>query len=144
MSELVTARLVLETISTMIPCEIHEAKEYYRIGDLAREFEVSLRTLRFYEDRGLLHPKRSGSTHLYTRKDRKRLKIILLIKSLGFSLVDIEEMLKLYDSDQNNDGPDTILGKFSQQLKVLESQKADIERAISDIEDATRRIQEIN
>ncbi|MEM9331854.1 MAG: MerR family DNA-binding transcriptional regulator [Pseudomonadota bacterium] len=142
MAESVSARVVLEKLSTMIPCETHESKEYYRIGDLAREFDVSLRTLRFYEDRGLLHPKRSGSTRLYSRKDRKRLKIILLIKSLGFSLVDIEEMLKLYDEDQTHEGLNTILGKFAQQLKVLQTQKADIEKAIVDIEDATKRIKD--
>ncbi|MEM7214937.1 MAG: MerR family DNA-binding transcriptional regulator [Pseudomonadota bacterium] len=139
-----TAKHVLEELSVMIPCESHGTREHFRIGDLAREFDVSLRTLRFYEDRGLLHPQRSGSTRLYSRSDRKRLKIILLIKSLGFSLVDIEEMLRLYDGDETNDGPDTILGKFAEQLKALQTQKSEIEKAISDIVNATKRIEEMS
>ena len=143
MAELATAKLVLEKLSRTIPCEDPGDKEYYRIGDLARSFNVSLRTLRFYEDRGLLHPKRSGSTRLYTRTDRKRLKVILLIKSLGFSLVDIEGILKLYDNEQAEDGSQTILEKLSEQLKVLQTQKVDIERAISDVQSAKKLIEEL-
>ncbi|MGI9352014.1 MAG: MerR family transcriptional regulator [Rhizobiaceae bacterium] len=143
MAELATAKNVLEKLSGVIPCDDPEKKEYYRIGDLARSFNVSLRTLRFYEDRGLLHPKRSGSTRLYTRTDRKRLKVILLIKRLGFSLVDIEEMLLLYDNEQIEGGSKSILEKLSQQLKVLQSQKVDIERAISDVQSATTLIEEL-
>ena len=68
--------------------------ETYRIGDLAREFDITLRTLRFYEDRGLIHPKRDGSTRLYSDYDRSRLSVILLAKKVGFSLVDIQEVLR--------------------------------------------------
>ena len=128
----------------MVPSENHEVKDYYRIGDLAREFDVSLRTLRFYEDRGLLHPKRSGSTRLYSTKDRLRLRVILLIKSLGFSLVDIEEMLKLYDGNDTPDSIDTIVQKFSEQLAVLQAQKSEIEKSITDIQDATRQIRDLS
>ncbi len=143
MADSTTARDVLEKLSVMIPGEDQENKDYYRIGDLAREFDVSLRTLRFYEDRGLLHPKRAGSTRLYSHNDRQRLRIILLIKSLGFSLVDIEEMLRVYDTDTSADGLDTILGKFSEQLTALQNQKVDIERTISDIQTASSQIRDL-
>ena len=58
--------------------EVEADEGYYRIGDMAREFDVTLRTLRFYEDKGLLSPKREGSTRLYSRRDRTRLQLILL------------------------------------------------------------------
>ena len=72
-------------------------EETFRIGELAREFDVTLRTLRFYEDKGLLNPRRVGNLRLYTRGDRARLRIILLGKRVGFSLKDIREILELYD-----------------------------------------------
>ena len=69
----------------------------YRIGELSKEFDVTLRTLRFYEDKGLLSPRRIGNTRLYSRADRTRLKLILLGKRVGMSLLDVKEILDLYD-----------------------------------------------
>ena len=68
------------------------------IGDLAREFDVTPRTIRFYEDEGLLSPRREGSRRIYSKRDQVRLKLILRGKRLGFSLADVREMLELYDS----------------------------------------------
>lgn len=105
--------------------------ETYRIGDLAREFDITLRTLRFYEDRGLIQPRREGSTRLYCEEDRARLRVILLAKQVGFSLVDIQEVLSIYDrADELDDPAGEILKKFTSQLDVLKSQKAEIEMAI--------------
>ena len=143
MAEAATAKDVLEKLSRMLPSSEPEAREVYRIGDLAREFDVSLRTLRFYEDRGLIQPTRAGSTRLYSHDDRQRLKIILLIKSLGFSLIDIEKMLKLYDSDDSASGLDTILEKFSEQLQSLQDQKVDIDQRIADLQNASRQIRDM-
>ncbi|MEM7069878.1 MAG: MerR family DNA-binding transcriptional regulator [Pseudomonadota bacterium] len=143
MAEAATARDVLEKLSAMFPGDELASREFYRIGDLAREFDVSLRTLRFYEDRGLIQPKRSGSTRLYSHEDRARLKVILLIKSLGFSLVDIEKMLKLYDSDESSGGLNTILSKFSEQMESLQEQKVDIEKRILDLDSASQRIRDM-
>lgn len=110
------------------------AKTTFTIGDLAREFGTTLRTLRFYEDKGLLHPKRDGQQRLYSRRDRARLNLILRGKRVGFSLNDIREMLDLYDL---RDGQVTqmrvALAKFGSQVKTLQAQKADIEDAISDL-----------
>jgi len=111
-------------------------KEVYRIGYLANEFGVSLRTLRFYEDRGLISPERSGSTRLYSSDDRARLKVILLAKRVGFSLVDIQELLEIYDGKVSEIGDSAIRGKFEGQLKTLKAQKAEVEESIESLETA--------
>lgn len=106
----------------------------YSIGDLAKEFDVTLRTLRFYEDKGLLNPKRKGQTRLYNRRDRARLKLVLMGKKVGFSLVEIRDMLDLYDL---KDGQATqlrvALSKFQTQIDILNSQKKDIEQATEEL-----------
>jgi len=110
------------------------AKSTFTIGDLAREFDVTLRTLRFYEDKGLLAPRRLGASRLYGRRDRARLKLVLLGKRVGFSLDEIKGMLDLYDL---RDGQTTqlriSLAKFGQQIESLKRQKADIETAIREL-----------
>ncbi len=108
-----------------------EKKQVYRIGHLANEFGVSLRTLRFYEDRGLISPKRSGSTRLYSSEDRSRLQVILLAKRVGFSLVDIQELLEIYDGDEGD--LSAINSKFDDQLKLLKAQKEEIEVSIDNL-----------
>lgn len=111
-----------------------ERKEGFTIGELAREFDVTLRALRFYQDKGLLHPRRLGQTRIYSRRDRARLKLILMGKRVGFSLREIREVLDLYDL---KDGQVTQLKvaeeKFRTQLQKLEAQKADIDLAITDL-----------
>ena len=106
----------------------------FTIGELSRDFGVTLRTLRFYEDKGLLNPKRQGTTRLYDRRDRARLKLVLLGKRIGFSLVEIKEMLDLYDLRDNQKTQFRVsLEMFRNQIKVLEQQKADIEQAIVEL-----------
>jgi DNA-binding transcriptional MerR regulator len=114
-----------------------DRKSAFSIGELSREFGVTLRTIRFYEDKGLLSPRRQGMTRLYSRRDRARLKLILLGKRVGFSLVEIGDMLDLYDL---KDGQTTqlrvALGKFDQQITFLESQRAEIDQAVVDLKRA--------
>ncbi|KZM51432.1 MerR family DNA-binding transcriptional regulator [Labrenzia sp. OB1] len=109
-------------------------KTHFTIGDLAKEFDCTLRTLRFYEDRGLLNPKRDGLNRIYNRRDRARLKLVLMGKRVGFSLSEIRDMLDLYDL---RDGQVTqlrvALSKFSEQIAVLEDQRKDIEQAIEEL-----------
>ena len=76
----------------------------YTIGDLAREFDVTLRALRFYEDKGLLSPRREGLARLYSAADRVRLQLILKGKRLGFTLAEISEMVEAHE--RNDAGPD--------------------------------------
>ncbi len=108
----------------------------FRIGDLAREFGLTLRALRFYEDRKLLIPARSGSTRLYSSEHRERLKLILLAKRVGFSLTETEEILKV--NDQQNLSPDALrklIDKFKGQVVILNEQKLEIEQALKDVDE---------
>ncbi|MFN3497884.1 MAG: MerR family transcriptional regulator [Pannonibacter indicus] len=109
-------------------------KTQFTIGDLAKEFGVTLRTLRFYEDRGLLNPKRDGLNRVYTRRDRARLKLVVMGKRVGFSLSEIRDMLDLYDL---RDGQVTqlrvALSRFNEQIAVLETQRKDIDQAIEEL-----------
>ena len=133
MGNMKSAHSMLEHLIESTPCRGVEKKEIYRIGDLARDFDVSLRTLRFYEDRGLLSPERSGSTRLYSNADRRRLKLILMAKNVGFSLVDIQELLDIYDQTGDHDDVEFIATKFEDQLKRLNAQKAVLDRSIHEL-----------
>jgi DNA-binding transcriptional MerR regulator len=110
------------------------AEEYVRIGEMAKEYDVTLRTLRFYEDKGLLSPKRDGSTRLYSRRDRARLKLILLGRKVGFSLRDVKQIMDLYDPNGNNAKQLRVaLDKSEKQLARLHKQRESIEDAIKDL-----------
>lgn len=115
--------------------EAGNSETEYSIGELAREFDLTLRTLRFYEDKGMLHPRRVGIQRIYTRKDRARLKLIVMGKKVGFSLQDIAEMLDLYDL---KDGQESQLAlarsRFMEQIALLEQQKQDIEQAVIELQ----------
>ncbi len=117
-----------------------DRKSVFTIGELAREFGITLRAIRFYEDKDLLNPRRQGMTRLYSRRDRARLKLILLGKRVGFSLVEIGEMLDLYDL---KDGQATqlkvALTKFDEQIAFLDAQCTEIEQALGDL----RRAREV-
>src|SRR6266508_3704470 len=109
-------------------------RDIFTIRDLAKEFGVSARTLRFYEEKGLLDPARRGEQRLYTRRDRARLAYVLAGRTVGFSLEEVREMLDLYDL---GDGQVTqlkvALGKFAERIARLERQKDDIDRAIAEL-----------
>ena len=109
-------------------------KDSYSISDLAAEFEVTPRALRFYEDEGLLAPTRQGATRVYGRRDRARLAWILRAKRVGFSLADIREMIDLYDIGDNRvTQREVTLKKCKDHIKLLERQRADIEGAIDEL-----------
>ncbi len=106
----------------------------FTIGQLAREFGITLRTLRFYEDRGLLNPRRDGATRIYGRRDRARLKLVLMGKRVGLSLAEISEMVDLYDLRDGQLGQmRAAVERFNAQIEMLERQKRDIEQAIDDL-----------
>ncbi|MEQ1951834.1 MerR family DNA-binding transcriptional regulator [Mesorhizobium sp. CN2-181] len=106
----------------------------FKIGEMAKIFGVTLRTLRFYEDKGLLHPKREGSSRLYTRRDRARLKLILLGRKIGFSLRDVKQMIDLYDpSGSNAKQLRLTLDKSEKQLGRLQKQRAALDEAIDEL-----------
>jgi DNA-binding transcriptional MerR regulator len=113
----------------------NEAKtaKSYLIGDLAREFGVSLRTLRFYESRGMLSPRRDGMARHYDERDRERLAAILDGKRLGFTLTEIRAMLE----DKRRDGSTAklalSLSDVEDQIEHLEAQKAQIDTALREL-----------
>lgn len=108
----------------------------YSIGDLAHAFEVTTRTIRFYESKGLLSPCRVGGSRAFSRRDRARLGLILRGKRLGFSLDEIAEYLDLYDADPDQRAQICHLQeKVQMSLKRLYGQRDDLERSIAELEE---------
>lgn len=99
----------------------------FSISDLAREFDITPRTIRFWEDQGLLFPRREGQTRVFSRRDRTRLKLALRGKRLGLSLARIKEMIEMYDTARDESSQ---LLKF---LDVLAERRAAYERQREDI-----------
>jgi DNA-binding transcriptional MerR regulator len=115
---------------------------YFAIGELAEEFDITTRTIRFYEARGLLVPARFRSNRAYSRRDRARLKLILRGKNLGFSLEDIAEYLSLYDSDPGQvTQTKLLLDKIEAHITDLNSKRADIERTLTELKDIRAQCQ---
>lgn len=107
---------------------------YYRIGELAREFGVTHRALRFYEDKQLIHPERRGVTRLYSRRDRIRLNLVLYCKKIGFSLREIKQILDLYEpGGRNIRQTKVMLEKSTRHLERLKAERASIEEAIAEL-----------
>ena len=109
-------------------------RKAYTISDLAQEFQVTTRTLRHYEDQGLLTPTRDGVNRVYTPRDRVRLKLALRGKRLGFSLQEIRELFELYDLSSNEHRKiEEFAGKLERRRGQLEQQREDIEVMLSEI-----------
>ena len=110
---------------------------YTRIGDVARQFGLTLRALRFYEDKGLISPKREGNMRLYTQKDITRLKLILFGRKAGFSLREVKQIMDLYDPASGNARQyRTLIEKSERQLLKLERQRALLDEAIVELKEA--------
>jgi DNA-binding transcriptional MerR regulator len=108
----------------------------YSIRQLSKEFDVTARALRFYEDKGLIAPERKGQTRIYSSRDRARLKLILRGKRLGFSLIEIHEILDLYTpKDHGVSQMRATLLKYRTQIDTLRRQREDIDSAITDMSD---------
>jgi DNA-binding transcriptional MerR regulator len=109
-------------------------EETYSISDLAREFDVTPRAIRFYEDQGLVAPQRAGSRRIYGKRDYVRLKLILRGKRLGLSLSEVGTMFDLYDSARDEKPQ---LAKFLTSLierrEQLERQRADLDEMLGEI-----------
>jgi DNA-binding transcriptional MerR regulator len=116
----------------------------FSITELSREFEVTTRTIRFYEDQGLLSPERRGRTRIYHKRDRTRLVLILRGKRLGFALGEIRYLLDLYDH-AHDEKPQLreLLNALSQKRAALEAQKADIEALLAEMDSLAERAKQI-
>jgi DNA-binding transcriptional MerR regulator len=113
----------------------------YSISELATEFGVTARTIRFYEEKGLLSPSRNGQDRVYSRGDYVRLNLILRGKRLGFSLADIEEMMGLYDrGDEQAEQLRVTRQKSQDRLDALKQQRRDIDEAIEELQDICTEI----
>lgn len=111
-----------------------EKRDLFAIADLAREFGISTRTIRFYESKGLLQPERVGGTRVFRRRDRARLILILRGKRLGFSLRDISEYLSLYDADETRTAQVQLLvEKVDERLQQLRTQLDDLKTTIAEL-----------
>jgi len=109
-------------------------EQTFTITELAREFNITSRTIRFYEDQGLLSPRRAGRARIYGKRDRTRLKLTLRGKRLGLSLAQIKELLELYDTARDESAQlYKFLVALSKRRIALEQQREDIEAVLSEI-----------
>ena len=106
----------------------------FTISDLAREFAITPRTIRFWEDQGILAPEREGSKRVFTRRDRARLKMALRGKRLGLSLAEIKDLIGMYASTED-ETPQLLecLRVMSKRREALEQQREDIEAMLAEI-----------
>ncbi len=118
-------------------------KRRYSISELAREFDITTRSIRFYEDQGLLDPGREGQTRIYSKQDRVRLKLTLRDKRLGFSLAEIRELFDLYDADKSSRSQlQTMLGLVAEKRETLQQQMEDIRMVLLELDAAEQRCQQ--
>lgn len=122
-----------------------DSRDLFAIADLAREFGISTRAIRFYESKGLLTPGRVGSTRVFRRRDRARLILILRGKRLGFSLRDISEYLSLYEADRTQRAQvSKLIDMVDSRMTLLVQQLQDLETTISELREirklATERL----
>ena len=120
----------------------------FSIGELAGEFGITSRTLRLYEEEGLLDPQRDGTRRIYNERNRVRLRLILRGKRLGWSLSEIRESFHLYDSSHGESAQlESMLGKLEQRRETLIAQRSDIDSALQDLErvetNARRALREV-
>lgn len=121
-----------------------DTKKTYNISELAKEFDVTTRSIRFYEDQGLLHPTRRGQTRIFSSKDRVRLKLILRGKRMGFSLAETKELFDLWDETLSGNEKQLLLmlDTLNSKREQLEQQKNDIAQAEMEIDTAEARCRE--
>ena len=114
----------------------------YSISDLAQEFNLTTRAIRFYEDEGLLQPGRSGRRRVYSARDRVRLKLILRGKRLGFSLSDVRDIIEMYDLDAGETGQlRYFLDQIQERREALEQQRSDIDLTFRELDEIESQCQ---
>ncbi|WP_033138398.1 MULTISPECIES: MerR family transcriptional regulator [Aeromonas] len=112
----------------------------YSISELAHEFDVTPRTIRYYEDEGLLTPQREGQTRIYSHRDKIRLKLTLRGKRLGFSLAEIRELFDMYDTDKSSKNQlNSMIQLIDAKRAALRQQLEDIQMVMAELEAAEQR-----
>ena len=116
-------------------------QQTYTIGALAAEFGLTLRTIRFYEDEGLLTPTRAGTVRVYSRRDHARLALICRGKRLGFSVSEIKQFLDLYNHDTvQAEQMHYLLAHTEGRIASLKQQAIDVQQTIAELETIAREI----
>ena len=114
--------------------------KHHSISDLSQEFDITTRTLRFYEEKGLISPERQGQNRIYSAADRARLKLILRGKRLGLTLEESSGIIAMYDPQTNNKKQlQTLIHKIREKRHQLEQQQKDLEVMILDLNDSEER-----
>ena len=118
--------------------------ETWTITELAQEFDVTTRTIRFYEDKGLIAPERLKQRRIYHPRDRVRLQLVMRGKRLGFSLDEIQEMIDLYDADPTESSQlKMFIVKLRERRKLLQRQRNDINKVISEIREREQQCEKL-
>ena len=119
------------------------SEQTFSIGELAKSMDITPRSIRFYEEQGLLSPTRVGQNRIYIKKDQVRLKLILRGKRLGFSLAETKTLFDLYDSHQNSKVQLEAMLKMTDEKRAhMQQQLEDIEMLKAELEDVEARCQE--
>ena len=115
----------------------------FSIGELSKHFDITPRSIRFYEEQSLIKPERKGQTRVYYVKDKVRLKLILRGKRLGFSLAEISKLFELYDINPNSQAQlETMLALTQTKRAVLKQKFNDIQMVLNELDDVESRCQE--
>ena len=118
-------------------------QQTYTIGELAKEFNITPRSIRFYEEQALICPARTGMNRIYSNKDRVRLKLILRGKRLGFSLAEAKNLFELYDSNPDSAMQlEAMLSLTEQKRAVLRQQLEDIQMLMNELDEVEARCRE--
>lgn len=116
------------------------SSQTYSIGELAKHYDITPRSIRFYEEQQLIEPERQGQSRIYHLKDKVRLKLVLRGKRLGFSLAEIKKLFDLYDTNSNSVAQlETMLDLTQTKRAVLEQQLNDIQMLMNELDEVEAR-----
>jgi DNA-binding transcriptional MerR regulator len=128
-------------VATPREAKTERAERTWTVGELADDLGVTTRTLRFYEAEGLVSPHRSGTSRIYSPRDRARLRLILRGRRFGMSLAEIREIVDMYDGAASSERRQlaTLLARLDEIAVDLRARQADVQRTLDEVADVARR-----